>query len=49
MLRAYPFSPTVELEIPVAIYRIPREAEAGVGLSVYIKTDGTVNLFGGDE
>lgn len=49
ILRSYPFSPTVELEIPVGIYRIPREAEAGVGLSVYIKTDGTVNLFGGDE
>lgn len=49
ILRSYPFSPTVKLEIPVGIYRIPREAEAGVGLSVYIKTDGTVNLFGGDE
>ena len=49
ILRSYPFSPTVNLKIPVGIYRIPREAEAGVGLSVYIKTDGTVNLFGGDE
>ena len=49
ILRSYPFSPTVELEIPVGTYKIPRNAEAGVGLSVYIKTDGTVNLFGGDE
>lgn len=49
ILRSYPFSPTVNLKIPVGIYKIPRNAEAGVGLSVYIKTDGTVNLFGGDE
>ncbi|WP_288806973.1 hypothetical protein, partial [uncultured Treponema sp.] len=49
ILRSYPFSPTVKLEIPVGTYKIPRNAEAGVGLSVYIKTDGTVNLFGGDE
>lgn len=49
ILRSYPFSPTVELKIPVGTYKIPRNAEAGVGLSVYIKTDGTVNLFGGDE
>ena len=49
ILRSYPFSPTVKLKIPVGTYKIPRNAEAGVGLSVYIKTDGTVNLFGGDE
>lgn len=49
ILRSYPFSPTVNLKIPVGTYKIPRNAEAGVGLSVYIKTDGTVNLFGGDE
>ena len=49
ILRSYPFCPTVKLKIPVGTYKIPRNAEAGVGLSVYIKTDGTVNLFGGDE
>lgn len=49
ILRSYPFSPTVKLKIPVGTYKIPRNAEAGVGFSVYIKTDGTVNLFGGDE
>lgn len=45
MLKTYPFCPTVNVELPNGILRIPRNAEFSVNLAVKIKTNGKVTVW----
>lgn len=47
ILKQEPFHPVIEMVMPVGKFYIPKEAEIGVSLAVVLKTDGTVELFGG--
>ncbi|MCK9169794.1 MAG: hypothetical protein M0P01_05215 [Treponema sp.] len=50
LLQTYPYMPTVTLSIPANTnITIPRDADLSIGLSAKITTDGTIQLYGGNN
>jgi hypothetical protein len=50
ILQTYPYLPTVILSVPAETeIAIPRNADISVGLSAKVTTDGTIQLYGGNN
>lgn len=49
LLNTYPFCPAIKAYLPAGTVEIPKDAKISADLRIKVKTDGELNIFGGDN